>query len=146
MLKPERQLGELQLEALIPHFYALVREDALIGPIFNGAIPEWGVHLDKLVAFWSSVMLGSGRYKSNPVSAHMEYLAQITPTMFDRWLGLWGMATEEIFPAPLAATLQAKLHASPRASSWRSFSAYSRRQQVPSQFLLRSRPERTDTW
>lgn len=101
-------LDESQLQALIPNFYARVREDALIGPVFNGAISDWDAHLEKLTAFWSSVMLTSGRYKGNPVAAHMKHLAQITPSMFDRWLALWAEVTDEMLPSPIAAGLQYK--------------------------------------
>ena len=101
-------INETQLEALIPCFYARVREDALIGPVFDGAIADWDDHLEKLIAFWSSVMLTSGRYKGNPVAAHMKHLGEITPPMFDRWLSLWTEVTEEILPATAAAALQGK--------------------------------------
>ncbi len=99
---------EAQLNKLIPCFYARVREDALIGPVFNRAIADWDDHLEKLVAFWSSVMLTSGRYKGNPVAAHMKHLGEIAPPMFDRWLALWAEVTEEILPSAAAAALQLK--------------------------------------
>jgi len=102
------EINEAQLEALIPCFYARVREDALIGPVFDGAIADWDGHLEKLIAFWSSVMLTSGRYKGNPVAAHMKHLGEITPPMFDRWLSLWAEVTEEILPATAAAAFQRK--------------------------------------
>jgi hemoglobin len=101
-------VDEAQLEVLIPSFYARVRGDALIGPVFDGAIPDWDDHLRKLVAFWSSVMLTSGRYKGNPVAAHMKHMEAITPAMFDRWLALWAEVTEEMLPGPTATLLQRK--------------------------------------
>lgn len=102
------EISESQLEALIPCFYERVRADALIGPVFDAAITDWDLHLPKLVAFWSSVMLTSGRYKGNPVAAHMKHLGAITPPMFDRWLGLWSEVTAEQLPPALAAGLQEK--------------------------------------
>jgi hemoglobin len=96
------QVSEEQLEKLIPRFYAR------IGPVFNGAIGDWKHHLEKLVAFWSSVMLTSGRYKGNPVAAHLKHLPTITPPMFDRWLMLWTEVTAEMLPAAAAAALQSK--------------------------------------
>lgn len=102
------EINETQLEALIPCFYARVRQDALIGPVFDDAIGDWDDHLEKLVAFWSSVMLTSGRYKGNPVAAHIKHLKDITPPMFDRWLALWAEVTEELLPTPAAAALQGK--------------------------------------
>lgn len=107
MSMPSR-VDEAQLEALVPRFYARVRDDALIGPVFDGAIADWDDHLKKLVAFWSSVMLTSGRYKGNPVATHMKHLGAITPAMFDRWLALWAEVTEETLPLSAAATLQLK--------------------------------------
>ena len=102
------EIDETQLEALIPCFYARVREDALIGPVFNGAITDWDGNLDKLVAFWLSATLTSGRHKGNPVAVHMKHLGAITPPMFERWLGLWAEVTEDVLPAPTAVALQRK--------------------------------------
>lgn len=103
-----QDITEAQIAALIPRFYDQVRADALIGPVFAGAIDNWPPHLEKLMAFWSSVMLTSGRYKGNPMAAHMKHLATITPPMFDRWLALWAQETAETLPADTAALLQAK--------------------------------------
>ena len=108
LAKTMAEVSEAQLALLIPRFYARVREDALIGPVFDDAIVDWDHHLDTLVAFWSSVMLTSGRYKGNPVAAHMKHLPTITPPMFDRWLCLWSEVTSELLPPPAAAALQAK--------------------------------------
>src|SRR5512139_1838808 len=99
---------EDDLQVLIPAFYARVRRDPLIGPIFNGAIDDWDVHLEKLVAFWSSVMLTSGRYKGNPMIAHLKHKAALTPDMFDLWLAIWAETTADLLPAGKAAALQAK--------------------------------------
>lgn len=104
----EAAVSEAQLERLIPRFYARVREDALIGPVFDAAIGDWDGHLEKLTAFWSSVMLTSGRYKGNPVAAHMKHVGVITPAMFDRWLSLWTEVTDETLPPSVAAALQHK--------------------------------------
>ena len=115
--KTQPAISEAQLETLIPHFYARVREDALIGPVFDGAIADWDHHLEKLMAFWSSVMLTSGRYKGNPVAAHLKHLSAITPPMFDRWLSLWAEVTGELLPPPRPPRFRPKRRASPRASS-----------------------------
>lgn len=102
------QISEEQLGILIPRFYARVCDDALIGPVFNNAIGDWKRHLEKLVAFWSSVMLTSGRYKGNPVAAHLKHLPTITPPMFDRWLALWTEVTDELLSPEAAIGLQNK--------------------------------------
>ena len=101
-------MTEEQLKALVDLFYARVRADPALGPVFNDAIGDWPEHLEKLAAFWSSVMLTSGRYKGNPMLAHMRHRARITPEMFDRWLALWAETTNDAMPAAAAAALQAK--------------------------------------
>lgn len=104
----DRQIDEEGLSQLIALFYARVRDDAELGPIFNDAVADWPEHLEKLTAFWSSVMLTSGRYKGNPVAAHFLHRERITPALFQRWLALWQQATAEVMPPSAAAALQAK--------------------------------------
>lgn len=101
-------IDEAGLARLIPAFYARVREDAELGPIFNDAVHDWPEHLDKLTAFWSSVMLTSGRYKGQPMPAHMKHVGRITPALFDRWLAIWARTTDELMSPEAAAALQAK--------------------------------------
>lgn len=99
---------EADLERLIPAFYARVRIDPMIGPVFNSAIDDWDHHLHKLIAFWSSVMLTSGRYKGNPMAAHAKHMDTITPDMFDRWLALWSEVTSELLADNVAQAMRAK--------------------------------------
>jgi len=101
-------IDEAGLERLVGEFYARVRADAELGPIFNDAIHDWPEHLEKLAAFWSSVMLTSGRYKGQPVPAHLKHKDRITPALFDRWLGLWKQTTDELMEPDAAAALQSK--------------------------------------
>ena len=97
------QIDEAGLERLVHAFYARVREDAELGPVFNDAIADWPEHLDKLTAFWSSVMLTTGRYKGRPVPAHAK-LPDISNGHFARWLALFAETAREICP-PAAADL-----------------------------------------
>lgn len=101
-------IDEAGLERLVHAFYARVREDAELGPIFNQAIADWPEHLAKLHAFWSSVMLTSGRYKGQPVPAHQKHRERITPGLFERWLALWGETARELMTPEAAAALEAK--------------------------------------
>ena len=101
-------IDDTSLKALVDLFYDRVRRDDLIGPVFNDAIGDWPVHLEKLTTFWSSVMLSSGQYKGQPVPAHFRHRDRIEPQMFERWLALWRQTTAELFAAPAAAALQAK--------------------------------------
>jgi len=102
------QVDEQGLARLVARFYAAIRNDALIGPVFNDAIDNWPEHLEKLTAFWSSLMLTSGRYKGAPMAAHLKHRARITPEMFERWLALWREATEAEMPPAIAGLMQVK--------------------------------------
>lgn len=93
---------------LVPQFYARVRADEILGPIFNGAIDDWPHHLGKLEAFWSSVMLTSGRYKGQPMVAHLRHAEHMTEANFGRWLALWTEVTESVLGQEVASVFQEK--------------------------------------
>ena len=101
-------IDEAALKQLIERFYARVRADDLIGPLFNEAVGDWPEHLYKLQSFWSGVMLRSGRYKGRPLPAHIQHADRISAASFDRWLALWRETTMELFEPAAAAALQKK--------------------------------------
>lgn len=102
------EITDRAIGRLVDRFYAKVRADELIGPLFNRAIGDWDHHLVKLADFWSSIIHTSGRYKGNPMAAHLKHAAAIAPGMFDRWLALWKETTDELFSPEAAALFQAK--------------------------------------
>lgn len=99
---------EAALPALLARFYARVRADAELGPVFNDAVEDWSRHLATLADFWSSVMLTTGRYKGNPMQVHVRHGARISSEMFGRWLEIWNQTTAEMVSPPVAAAMQAK--------------------------------------
>ena len=101
-------ITEDEIAGLVDAFYAKVREDARLGPVFNAAIDDWPKHLVKLQAFWSSVMLTTGRYKGSPMAAHIAHANAIDPAMFDRWLALWRTTARERLAPELAESIIAK--------------------------------------
>ncbi len=81
---------EDSISDMVDTFYSRVRQDELLGPIFAGAIGNnWGPHLEKMKAFWSSVLLASRAYKGNPMIAHLN-LPRLRQNHFEHWLQLWG--------------------------------------------------------
>lgn len=101
------KIEEAQIRAVLQQFYALVRDDPLLGPPFS-VVTDWDEHLGRLADFWSSLMLTSGRYKGNPVALHLVHAPSIRPEMFVRWLELWTEATSSLLPPRLAAEMQTK--------------------------------------
>ena len=97
------------IKAQVDAFYARVRRDAVLGPIFTAAIADsaWPVHLEKMYAFWSSVMLTSGRYKGDPVSTHRKVVGIESP-MFGNWLDLFEATALELFIPEIAEQFACK--------------------------------------
>jgi len=104
------QAAEIEpaLPALLERFYPRARADPDLRPLSTDAPGAWPPHLAVLPDFWSSVMLASGRYKGNPMQAHMRHGPRIPPKMFERWLAIWAKTTNEMVSPPIAAEMQAK--------------------------------------
>jgi hemoglobin len=94
---------------LIDRFYATVRQDPVLGPVFESAIApeEWPEHLATMRRFWSSVMLASGRYSGNPVTVHRA-VANLQRPMFARWLALFEEAAAKLFTPDITTEFTAK--------------------------------------
>jgi hemoglobin len=86
---------------LVYGFYAKVRQDELLSPVFNEIITgDWEPHLEKMCDFWSTLLLYTRKYLSDPMSKHMPFA--IPPPLFDRWLMLFGQTVDEHFVGDLA--------------------------------------------
>lgn len=97
----ETGLDEAALRGLVDSFYAKVRRDVVLGPIFAAHITDWAPHLERMVAFWSSVALMTGRYHGRPVPAHTPL--PINGDHFERWLGHFRAAAREVCTPTAAA-------------------------------------------
>jgi hemoglobin len=104
----DEPVTEQQIDLLVERFYDRVRRDPLIGPLFEEAVDDWDAHLKRLKAFWSSVMLTSGRYKGNPLAAHVRHERSIRPEFFARWLEIWAETTEEVVGGAAAERFRLK--------------------------------------
>src|SRR5688572_23547947 len=101
-------ISEEDIRRLVDRFYAKVRADLELGPIFEAAIPgDWAPHLSTMRDFWSSVMLRTGRYKGHPVAVHLR-IDGMAPPLFDRWLELFGEACCESFAGGTAEAFRTK--------------------------------------
>src|SRR6185312_5525872 len=100
---PVSVVTEDAIVRLVNEFYKRVRRDPALGPVFERAIPTdaWPAHLEKMYAFWSSVMLTSGRYKGNPVAVHQK-VDGVAPPMFGDWLDLFEATAAELFVPEIA--------------------------------------------
>lgn len=99
-LRDETGIDEAMIDALVEGFYARVRDDALIGPIFADRITDWAPHLKQMKLFWSSVALATGVYQGRPMPKHLPL--PIDARHFDRWLELFVETARTLCP-PIAA-------------------------------------------
>jgi hemoglobin len=93
-------VDEAAIRRLVHGFYAKVREDALLGPIFYSRVADWDEHLERMCRFWSSVATMSGTYHGNPMAKHITL--PVDAAHFDRWVELFEATAAETC-APAAA-------------------------------------------
>lgn len=102
------KVTEEEISELVDRFYAKVRLDPEIGPIFNTIIGDWPEHLAKLKDFWSTVMLTTRRYKGDPMMTHLQIPMPLEPAHFHRWLTLFAETAREVMSPDHAAAIIAK--------------------------------------
>jgi hemoglobin len=101
----EQHITEKNIQNLIDGFYTKVKLDKELGPIFLNAIGNdsdaWKPHLQKMYDFWSSIMLGSGRYHGRPLQKH-QMLPNFDILLFDRWLTLFAETAHDLYTPEIA--------------------------------------------
>ncbi|MFP6558806.1 group III truncated hemoglobin [Paraburkholderia sp. B3] len=94
--------AEDNIRELVYAFYDRVRDDALLGPVFDSVLSgRWDDHLPKMCRFWTSLVLGTKSYRGNVQQVHQP-LPGIEPRHFSRWLYLF-LDTVESRYQPAAA-------------------------------------------
>jgi len=97
-------IDEAYISRLVESFYARVRADGTLGPIFEDAIGDaWAPHLARMKAFWASVALNAGTYSGRPVPVHQR-LEGVGRRHFVLWLALFRETL--IDTAPNAAAVE----------------------------------------
>lgn len=98
-LKDITTLDDVKL--LVNTFYSHVREDELIGPIFNDRIADrWPEHLEKMYRFWQTVLLDEHTYFGSPFPPHATM--PINESHFDVWLTLFRETVDSLFTGKIA--------------------------------------------
>jgi hemoglobin len=99
--------SEADIQQLVDRFYDKVNADELLGPVFNDvARVHWEAHLPTMYDFWSSILLGTARYKGRPFPKHMAL--PVAAPHFQRWLQLFYATVQENFSGPKAEEARVK--------------------------------------
>lgn len=99
-IRTETGIDEAMIDRLVRDFYARVRGDAMLAPIFEARVEDWETHLQRMCAFWSSVALMTGDYHGQPMQKHLPL--PVDAGHFDRWLLLFEATARNLCP-PRAA-------------------------------------------
>lgn len=92
------------ISSFVDRFYGKIREDHLLGPIFNERIADWGEHLDRMKRFWRSVLHNSGEFSGNPMIKHI-VIPGLEERHFAHWLNLFYATLREAEPEQEATKL-----------------------------------------
>ena len=84
--------SEEEVSHLVHTFYGNVRDDAVLGPIFERHVKDWDAHLGKMVDFWSSALRGTARFRGTPMPKHAA-LPDLSADLFRHWLALFRRTT-----------------------------------------------------
>jgi hemoglobin len=99
------------IEQLINAFYDKVKQDDVIGFIFNDvAKVNWQKHLPVMYDFWENIIFFSNKYSGNPMAVHM-HLNQLVPLSkehFERWISLFTETVDELFEGSYASLTKEK--------------------------------------
>jgi hemoglobin len=77
-----------EIRELVHAFYGRVRQDSLLGPVFEAHVENWDTHLAKLTDFWSAMLRGTRRFSGTPMPKHIA-LPDLSAELFERWLMLF---------------------------------------------------------
>ena len=99
------RIDESGIRTLVYTFYDRIRAEPELGPMFERRLAgRWDPHLEKMCDFWSTVLLGTARFRGNPMAMHMD-IPGLKPAHFDRWIELFDQTAHEVLPRHQAADI-----------------------------------------
>ena len=98
----ERLGGRPGISRLIKWFYARVRFEPDLEPIFNEHVEKWSEHLETLIDFWCTQVGGPATYRSG-MGRHFKL--QLGPEHFGTWLRVWEQNCRDLLQEREAAEM-----------------------------------------
>jgi len=113
------------IKRLVKAFYIEVRQDELLAPVFNDRIQDaWPQHLEKMYAFWQTVLLDEHTYLGSPFHPHANL--PVNHSHFQRWMELFNQTVDALFQGEKAS--EAKWRAEKMAELFESKINYYKKQ------------------
>lgn len=98
-----------QIDRVVTVFYAAIRRDAVLGPVFANHVRDWPEHEAKIARFWRNAILREGGYDGNPMRVHRE-AGDVMADHFPRWLALFDEVLARHTPPEIAPRWSALAH------------------------------------
>jgi len=97
------------ISIFVDEFYDKIKQDQMLGPVFFGAIKgDWQPHLDRMYAFWDSVLFSTPGFNGNPFAKHATL--RIGQEHFNQWLVLFEDTIDSNFSGPVADEAKHRAH------------------------------------
>lgn len=103
----DRLGGKPGLSRLVKWFYAKVRFEPDLEPIFNRHIPLWKEHLERIIDFWCGMTGGPSTYAGG-MGRH--FRLGIGPEHFATWLRVWDQNCRDLLQPREAEEMIALAH------------------------------------
>lgn len=99
-------ITEAQIDLLVRAFYARIRKDETLGPVFLRAVgtsdEAWHHHEAKIASFWRNALGIDRSFEGNPMMKHLAN-QEIVPEQFPIWLALFRDTANDVLPPETAA-------------------------------------------
>lgn len=105
---PRFPITEDQINALVAEFYARIRQEPVLGPIFQRAIgtdrDTWARHEAHIASFWRNAIGLDRSFSGNPMQKHLAN-SDIQPEHFAIWLDLFAQTAKDVLPERAARSI-----------------------------------------
>jgi hemoglobin len=98
-----------KIERMVHDFYGKIRDDDVLGPIFDSRIEDWPIHLARMVSFWRGVLRSEPTFvpseRGAPPSLHRG-IEELERAHFARWLSLFGEVADATYDVHAATVVK----------------------------------------
>ena len=101
------------IELLVKEFYAKIRKNESLGPIFDEIIKiNWDHHIPILIDFWETILLDNPVYRNNAMGVHFDVneKVKLQKQHFTTWLSLFDSTVDEYFEGEKATLAKKRAH------------------------------------
>ena len=89
------------IQLMVITFYERIQKNEVLGPIFEEKVHgRWPEHLEKMVRFWQTILLGEHTYNGTPFSPHARM--PIDESHFIIWVKTFTTTVDDFFSGDVA--------------------------------------------